>query len=159
MPPTGIEPVTLGLLDPRSNRLSYEGRYYRDILSSAFMQIFTCYFITYDLPLLDDATPSSPFFYLSICSVIDSEILLTSAITSDSGAVQLYPNSVSDAKNSSLGTTNSNVFYSDGELIQLKYTEGSACSSGKVTLLYFHINILDIWLNTITHSPHNMLVV
>ena len=29
VPSVGIEPTTLGLLDPRSNQLSYEGKYLR----------------------------------------------------------------------------------------------------------------------------------
>ncbi|KAI6655208.1 Cation-independent mannose-6-phosphate receptor-like [Oopsacas minuta] len=82
----------------------------------------------------ENTNADSPFFYLSICSTIDSD-LLQSSINPKSGAVLLYPNTVSDAKNSSLGEANSNLLYSDSELIQLRYIEGSACSSGKKSTL------------------------
>ena len=39
LPLTGVEPVTLGLLDPRSNRLSYNGRW-DGISEINFYQLF-----------------------------------------------------------------------------------------------------------------------
>ena len=39
LPLTGVEPVTLGLLDPRSNRLSYNGRW-DGVSEINFYQIF-----------------------------------------------------------------------------------------------------------------------
>uniref|UniRef100_A0AAF5RUU7 Uncharacterized protein n=1 Tax=Wuchereria bancrofti TaxID=6293 RepID=A0AAF5RUU7_WUCBA len=40
MPPAGVEPATLGLLDPRSNRLSYGGLIFlnNNLLAAVFIR-------------------------------------------------------------------------------------------------------------------------
>ena len=100
--------------------------------------------------MLENGNDSSPFFYLSICSAIDSDILLSSATSSEAGAVLLYPETQSNSANSSLGRANTKIFYSDGDLIQIWYTDGATCSNGKVT--HFHPRLSFIYTRDILNK-------
>ena len=86
--------------------------------------------------ILENKASNSPSFYLSICSSVDSENIQSSISTSpnaNTGSLLYYTDS-SAGKNATLGEANSKVRYSDGELIQLEYTNGEECYNGRKVL-------------------------